>query len=270
MPYLSLPFARKTWIVNATKFWTTLALIFALLALDVVWLVVRAKTLNFRIFVVTPPLKAVISLLIILAIVVLFIWFMVKVDERLDARMEKCLANYEHARKGDDGEILVRKYLNQYLDEKQYKIYPNYKIPAVKADYDFVVVGPKGVILIEVKTYDVHTVFTYDKAYGQSADGKLFSLWDIREKVKWRAGQLERYLAEHGLDNINVRKVVLFVNLKSVEIQGGWKNKYKVYVAQGIPAFADYLFRQQPSPQFTPEYVKRVCDAFNIQTTPAV
>lgn len=263
MPYLNLSFAKKTYIVNAAKFWTITALVLLLLVLDIVWLVVRRKTVNFHIFLTAPPLVAIIAGLIILAIAVLFSWVMIEMDKRLDAKMDGYLKNYENAHKGDDGEVLVHKSLSQWLNPEHYKIFPNYKIPGVKADFDFVVVGQRGVILIEVKNYDTHNIFTYDKAYYQSPEGRLVKLWDIREVVKWRAEKLERYLAEHGLDNIRVRKVVLFVNPKSVEIQGDWQNKYKVYIAQGIPALGDYLSGQQPSRKFTAGYILQICKALN-------
>lgn len=265
MPYFNLSFAKKTYIINATKFWAVLALILILFTLDVAWLVARRKTLNFHILLTVPPLAAIIAGLIILGVILVFSWIMFQVDKRLDAKMEEYYRNYEHAHKGDGGEILVHKSLDQWLNPGSYKIYRDYKIPGVRADFDFIVVGPKGVILIEVKTYDTHTIFTYDTASYKSAEGKSVKLWDIREVVNWRAKKLERYLAEHGLGNIKVRKIVLFVNPGSVEIQGAWRNKYKVFVAQGIPALGDYFSAQRPNQKFTPDYLAKIYSALNYQ-----
>lgn len=266
MPYFSLSFAKKKYIVNATKFWSLLVVILALLVADIVWLFIKYKTLNFHIFLTVPPLVAIISGLIILGIVILFSRIMFQVDKRLDAKMEEYLKNYEHAHKGDDGEQLVYQNLTQWLNPEHYKIYPNYTIPGVVSDFDFIVVGLAGIILIEVKNYSTQTIFTYDKAYYRSKEGKLIKLRDIREVVGWRAKKLEMFLAKQGVSNTKVRKVVLFVNPNSVEVQGDWQNKYKVYVAQGIFALEKYISEKYVDNKFTKEYIALICNLLDKKT----
>lgn len=264
MSYFSFSFAKRKYILNATKFWTILAVLLIVLVIDIAWLVHRSKTLNTHIWSTLSPLAFIISVVMLLAVVLVVTWIMFEIDKRLDAKMEEYISNYEQAHKGDDGEGLVLKNLRQWLNTDRYKIFPNLTIPGVRSDFDFVVVGPKGVILIEVKNYDTKTIFTYDKALFLSKEGKLVKLRnDIREIVNWRAGKLEKYFAERGLNNIKVHKVVVFVNPDSVSIQGDWENKYKVFVAQGMPALGNYLANPYINKNFTQDYVVRICEAIN-------
>ncbi len=264
MSYFSLSFAKRKYLINATKFWTVFAVLMVLLLLDIAWLVHRAKTLNTHIWATLSPLALIISVAMLLAAALVVVWILLQVDKRLEAKMEDYISNYEMARKGDDGEGLVLKNLQQWLSADNYKIFPNVTIPGVRSDFDFVIVGLKGVILLEVKNYDTKTVFTYNKALYRSKEGQLVKQkTDIREVVNWRAEKLEKYLAEQGLNNIKVHKVVVFVNPESVSMQGNWENKYKVFVAKGIPALGNYLSNLYTNKVFTADYTSKVCAVLN-------
>jgi len=64
---------------------------------------------------------------------------------------------------GHEGEQKVFKELSNILDDR-YTVYPNYIIPGHKFDLDFLIVGPKGLIVVEVKNFSNATVFSENEA----------------------------------------------------------------------------------------------------------
>jgi hypothetical protein len=265
MIFFRLPFAKKKYILNATKFWVMVAGILIFLALDITWLVERRKTLNFRAWHALTPIEFIISLLLLLAIVWFFAWLMFQVDKRLDAKMEEYLRNYEFAHKGDQGEEQVNQELQKILRPQDYRIFRNTVLPGRRSDIDFIVVGPKGVIVLEIKNYDTTTILTYDKAYYTNKAGQVEHLKkDYRSIVKWQAEKLEEYLVSQGF-KVKVRKALVYLNPKSVDIRDGGKNNYGVYVAVGLTGLDRFIVDCYADAQFTPSYFTKICSCLLIK-----
>lgn len=199
-----------------------------------------------------------------LPILILVIWAENKVAQwianRIDDKMNTYLDSWEVAERGDAGENLVYKELQKLLDAEQFQIYRNLVLPGVKSDLDIVVVGPEGIILFEVKNYKKTKVsYTSSASYYKSKDDRWVKISpDLRETVSWRAGKLEKYLAEKGVDNIKVRKVILYVNPDSVEIKEYGGNSSRVYLIQGLNMLQDFLSSSSPANNFTLELCSKV------------
>ena len=236
----------------------------AVLILDIAWLVERRNTLNFRVWYEAPPLVFIIYLLLLLAIVWFFVWLMFQVDKRLDAKMEEYLRNYEFAHKGDQGEELVNQELQKILNPQDYKIFRNTILPGRKSDIDFIVVGSKGVIILEIKNYDTTTILTYDKTYYTGQDGRVRTKKDYRSIVKWQAAKLEEYLFGQGF-KIKARKALVYLNPKAVDIRDAGKNKYGVYVAVGLGGLDKFIAGCYADNQFTPSYFAEVCNCLQLK-----
>lgn len=83
-------------------------------------------------------------------------------------------------------------------------------IPGRKFDIDFVVVGAKGVIVVEVKNFTNRVCFENDE-YFQEKDGRRIPLSPddyLRLEVKKHTFALSKYLALNGFDEVVVKKIL--------------------------------------------------------------
>lgn len=257
MSYLKLSFAKKKVVINKMKILAILGFLLMFLPFDVWWFL--SRPLDFKQWATTTPL----SFVFLLPILILVVWGIYKVEnwieKKIDAKIDIYVRNWKVAEKGDKGEELVYKELYKLLNSEQSIIYRNLTLPSMTSDMDIVVVGLKGVILFEVKNKDTVDSYTATKSFYMSRWNRLIKKYlDLRDIVKWRAVQLEKYLAEKGVDNIKVRKVILYVNPHSVEIQEYGDNKNHVYIVQGLDKLKVYLATSRADEDFTLELFSKV------------
>lgn len=154
------------------------------------------------------------------------------VSKQMDRKLDEFDKNWRNAELGDQGEKLVYKNLTKWLPSDRYTIYSNLTLPKLRSDLDFVIVGKKGIILVEVKNFK-KTRNTYGKH-------KFFNN-DLPSTVGYRATMLSNYLEQNGINDIHVRKVIVYVNKKSVSLRHFDGLKSHVYIAQGIEGLFNYL-----------------------------
>lgn len=251
MSYLKLSFAKKKAVINKTKLWTILCLFLILLELDI-WGILSVYLDPKRWSSVT-----LLGFVLSIPVLILVVWAFYKIagwiEKKMDAKMDIYVHDWKVAEKGDRGEELAYKELHKLLNSNEYQIYRNLTFPGVTSDFDIVVVGSKGIILFEVKNYEKSKdVYEVESSYYKSTENKLVKKRkDLREIVSWRAGKLEKYLAEKGVDNIKVRKVILYVKSDSVEIKEYGVNKNHVYIVQGLSRLQYYLANARADNHFT-------------------
>jgi hypothetical protein len=159
---------------------------------------------------------------------------------------------------GDEGEKKVYDELVKVLDDK-YTVYPNYIIPGHKFDLDFLIVGPKGLIVMEVKNFSNATVFSEDKALSVKESGykkevtKLVGSSDPRNKIDTHCKVLNSYLNYLDFDNINIKKVLVFAK-DHVTIDG----KSKIFIVKKIYELGKYFDSLYADDRFTPEFCEEV------------
>lgn len=159
---------------------------------------------------------------------------------------------------GHEGEQKVFKELSNVLGDK-YTVYPNYVIPGHKFDLDFLIVGPKGLIVVEVKNFSNATVFSEDKALSVKELGykkeviKLVGSSDPRNKIDTHCKVLNRYLNYLGFDNIGIKKVLVFAK-DHVTIDG----KSKIFIVKKITELGKYFDNLYQDERFTPEFCKEL------------
>lgn len=258
MSYLRLSFAKRKFIVNKTKILAILVLVLLMFALDLFsflpWSLQRLTLLKFTI----------IDLIFIPPILGLFIWVLLKVwgwcEKRMDAKIDEYHQAWKNAERGFKGEDLVNVELQKLLNPNEYHIFRNLVLKGRKSDMDFVIVGPKGVVLLEVKNYhDSKDSYTAKHQYYISKAKKSVEKdSDLREFVGWSAGQLEKYLAENDVDRVNVRRVILYVNPDSVEIKEFGGNYNRVYLIKGLNKLGDYLATCKDDIRFTSDLFTKV------------
>ncbi len=260
MNYFHFSFAKRKFIINASKYWGIFSVFVLLFILDLYKLNESWKTANFSMFLHLTSLELLFSvLIIILLILIIGVGGYALLRKLTDKKMDEYLTNYENAHKGDKAEVQVHEYLSEWLSSQDYTVYPNYKIPDLRSDLDFVIVGPKGVILLEIKNYDTKNVFDENYAYYVNKEGKLIRLkYDIRKTVGWRAEKLEELLLERGLKNVHVYKVIVYTNSDSISFKNRMNNKYKVFVVQGMDNLKKYLTEKNKENQYTEEFCRKI------------
>lgn len=198
----------------------------------------------------------VFSMIVGALLYVLFKWLFGKLDTYID----NIDINLGVAMAGDKGEVMVFEELKKVLDDN-YTVYPNYIIPGHKFDLDFLIVGPKGLVVVEVKNFSNATFFSEDKAmiikqsdsaYKQETT-KLVGSSDPRNKIETHCKTLSNYLSYLEFNNINVKKVLVFAK-DHVTIEG----KSNIYIVKKIYELCKYFESLYPDDRFTPEFCKEV------------
>jgi len=160
--------------------------------------------------------------------------------------------------KGHEGEEIVSLEMKNILDEK-YTVYQNFKIPGRKFDIDFLIVGPKGVIAMEVKNYSDRLLFFEDKIIKVRGEGytrtvtELYGNYDPRNKLKNHCFSLNNYLQTMGLNEIKVRKVLVFINDNNkIEENPG------IFIVQGVNKLKSYFASLYTDEKFTTEFCEKI------------
>ncbi|MCC6643775.1 NERD domain-containing protein [Candidatus Peregrinibacteria bacterium] len=264
MSFLKLSFAKRKYIVNKAKFLVILALILIILALDLLfvlpWSLSRLFVLKFTIpnLIVTP----IILIVFISGILKVWSWC----EKRIDAKLNKFHQDWGNAEKGFKGEDLIYAELQKILDPNSYHIFRNLSLKGEKWDMDFVIVGPKGVILLEVKNYQ-NTKNSYTAKH-QFYFSRKISEWipsriDLRDFVGNCANQLEKYLFENGVERIHVRRVILYINPDSVEMKDYGGNQNHVYIIQGLNRLQQYLDNVSDDSDMNPNLFNKLINILN-------
>lgn len=155
---------------------------------------------------------------------------------KLDNYLDNLLQKIKNGEKGVEGEEVVEKELSSILDERDYKIYKNRKLPGFNFDFDFLVVGPKGVVFLEVKNYDSQLLFSSEGTFQVKNLGlkkettRLLGRNNPRQQLKYHAGLLAEYLRLNGFGNVSIRKALVFVKSGLVSFD----EKVGVYVVDGV------------------------------------
>lgn len=177
---------------------------------------------------------------------------------KIDSFLNKTDIKIGIAMAGDKGEMMVFEELNKVLNEN-YTVYPNYIIPGHKFDLDFLIVGPKGLIVVEVKNFSNATFFSEDKALSIKEAGfkkevtKLVGSSDPRTRIDTHCKVLNNYLNYLDFNNINIRKVLVFAK-DHVTIEG----KSNIYIVKKIYELGKYFESLYEDEKFTPEYCEEV------------
>ena len=189
--------------------------------------------------------------------------FLVWIFRILNKFFDKKDNNISKAKFGDDGEQKVLNKLEKCLDSSYY-VYPNFKIPSRKFDIDFLIIGKKGIIVMEVKNSSSLFSFTEKEALRIKGTGytqeitRLIGNADPRIKLKNHCKSLDYYLYSIGVKNIKVRKVLVFVN-SLIKIEG----KPGIYIVKKLDELDNYFESLNVDENFSPENCARIIKNIN-------
>jgi hypothetical protein len=186
-----------------------------------------------------------------------------KFSKRLNLYLDQKFLQNNTAEKGIEGEDLVETELKRILDEG-YRIYKNFKIPGREFDIDFVIVGPRGIILLEVKNYSEKIIFsdmgaTIIRRIGYKTDNiRLFDKNDPRRQVIYHSVILNQYLRDLGFGKTAVReKALVFVaDMTIIEGEAG------VDIVSGINNLRGFIEAIPEDKAFTAALCTDIGEAF--------
>lgn len=136
----------------------------------------------------------------------------------------------EPFRKGQEGEKEVLEMLKNNLPD-DYSCMPNFIIPkTLIGDIDELIIGPKGIIILEVKNYKGYFRICGGEFF-LKLKGALYFLYFYKNPIKQVIQQrnwLSNYLEKKGLNNITIHPIVVLVsgNIEAIIGQTGvWVTK---------------------------------------------
>jgi hypothetical protein len=160
------------------------------------------------------------------------------------------------AKLGIDGEKKINNWLKELLPEENYKIYKDKTIPEHQFDIDFIIVGPKGIIVLEAKNYSDKVCF-YGDEYFQIKDGRKYVMFpdnDPRQQIKKHVYCLRKYFEQGGFYSLKISQSVIFPETGTVDRYGA----VGVYIIVGQVGLKKYLDSLDNLPEYTPEYCKKI------------
>ncbi|MFA6105509.1 MAG: nuclease-related domain-containing protein [Patescibacteria group bacterium] len=245
-------YSKRKLVVDRTKLWIIYIFVLTTLILDVGWIIGKVKE------GAKLPAISYASFIILLVALVIFVYLINLFFNKIDKITTEIESGIENAKDGLKGENLVFDALVKIINPVEYKIFRNVVLPGKKWDIDFIILGPKGLCVIEVKNYSTRTVFTYNDAQLRSKYGVLgHFIRDSRWQVYGQVTELEKYLREKNILNFKIDRSLLYVNSESVELKES-KNKYNVYVIKGISGLNKYYSDMFLKPKFTPKFREKV------------
>lgn len=189
---------------------------------------------------------AYISQMIMMTVGVVLGYTFVKMSDWFERFSDKILNSIEYALKGNSGEKLVKAELEKFLNKNEFKVYSNVKLPYKNFDIDIVVLGQKGITILEIKNWKDSIVFYENEKYFERIKQKSKFVTEI---TKWYKGDPRKQL---NMSIINLRKYLeeMGINTKNIPIQKGivfpnavakWEGKPGIYIISGLQGLKKYF-----------------------------
>ena len=197
-----------------------------------------------------------ISLLIIFFLGSLFTIIVYKVKDWIDEFLDNTIYSLKNALSGNRGEQKTFALLRKIFDER-YRIYPNFTIPDTKFDNDAVIIGPKGIISIEIKNlkgsfeFIEEEVYKHDICRGYQCICKLHGYMNPVSEILRHTEALEKWLYDKGFQNISIHKFLLMTGERSRIIK---LEQPAIYVITSLEKLKEQMEKIKEDFLFTPEF----------------
>ncbi len=174
------------------------------------------------------------------------------------------LENIGNFRKGKRGEDEVREMLKGSLND-DYIYIENYLIPNTRiGDIDGLLVGPKGIIILEVKNYQGVFRASGPDLYRRNK-GDNYTLYrkspftqTIRQK-----NYFLKYFKDKGISNVSVGAIIVFPEAKISAISG----ETGVFITEN-DKLVNHIFKLSPVSDWSAELENRIINSLDIKTAP--
>jgi hypothetical protein len=136
------------------------------------------------------------------------------------------LTNIDNYFRGGSGEDLIAKEL--FKLPETYCVFRSVHVNNNRSDIDFVVLGPKGILTIEVKSHSGQITFN---GHQLLKNNLLITEKDILKQAKQEAGSLAEYLRSYGFDGY-IKPIIVFSHWRAKVAFGLRPVDKIVYVVQ--------------------------------------
>ncbi len=179
-----------------------------------------------------------------------------KIVNKLDRIDDKFFNNIKNAELGIKGEELMFFELEKILPIG-YTLYKNFIIPGRKFDINALIVGPKGVIILEVKNL-LNNLEIFDNRIFYSIDGQRFPMpinIDPRFEADEHCEKLKQFFNKNNINNLIINKAVVFTRNGLIHINS---KKTWIYLINGVENINKYFTSLTVDQQFTTEFCAKI------------
>lgn len=180
--------------------------------------------------------------------------------DKLEVFLDNIIRQIKNALKGNLGERKAIGRLQEILGS-QYKIHRNFRIPNTKFDNDVIVIGPKGIILIEIKNirgefeFKGQETYKHYRCYGSECLCKLNEYKSPSKEVIRHSNALQNWLEVKGVKDIKIKRAVLLVGhsrIRKIEDP-------TVYIIPSLDGLAEFMDKSFNDNCFSHKF----CDKLN-------
>jgi hypothetical protein len=161
---------------------------------------------------------------------------------------------------GKEGENKVLQILEESLDDN-FTYITNYVIPNTRiGDIDGLLIGPKGIVILEIKNYAGIFRISGEDMY-RKLKGDVYRLYKKNpfEQIMKQKEYLDKFLYEKGI-NIKITPIVVLVYGKINAITG--PTKVLITEANQLP---NYIFELPLIPEWNPELPNKIIQVLGVK-----
>ncbi len=183
-------------------------------------------------------------------------------DKKFDTLYEKHIEDplfkdLDSAKMGTDGEKIVFEWLDQILHDGRWCVFKNQEFIGMngnKFDVDAVAIGPMGIFVFEIKNSSYDFLFTTEDCRVLVGEQYLrYAGRDPRIQVGQNSETIEKHLKIAGLNNIRVKRAVVFARSNSMRFLG----KPTVFLIDNKDSLRRYLLESPEDARFTSEFCEK-------------
>lgn len=187
-------------------------------------------------------------------------------DDKIDSIYSKHVADpllkeRDSAKRGMEGEATILTWLREICSPDEWSIISNCVLPGHKSDIDFILVGKKGIFVLEAKNYS-EKLFFKSEEYGVIRNGKEIehpAYQDPRQQVVWNAYRLEEFLDNEGIPGIKTKKALVFSEPDSFRFEG----KPGVYLIDHKDALKKFIDSNPDDSMYTNDLCAQIVKILN-------
>lgn len=171
----------------------------------------------------------------------------------INPKIEREIKNAKNSKRGFEGEDSVNSWLEEIVDKED--IMKNVTLPDRNFDIDFLLVGSKGIVAIEVKNLTDPVRFEDDECFYEK-DRRKISLSpeeDPRFKFKKYIYFLRKYLEDNDFGFVRIKKAIIFTNGKV-----SWDGNTGVYIIKDKEKLASYINNLEIDSALTPDICEKI------------
>ncbi len=171
-------------------------------------------------------------------------------------RIDNLIKEAKNSKRGFEGEDLVNSWLEDIVGKNNFL--KNVKLPFHIFDFDAVIIGDKGIIVLEVKNLSEQVYFENDQCYIKKDGRQIFLNKDSRNILNKRVSVLREYFSSHGVGHIAIQKALVYSNGLVT-----WKGDVGVYIIKDKNVLENYLNNLDMDPECTVEIQNKIKKLLN-------